>query len=170
MNINTAAFINKRRQAAISKNQPPSTCRHCCSGDCSMHRLPAGEAEAFGWVRQEPKNDLKQMRKTVIFSILFLLSSGCASIYTQTTDPYSKEIHDCTDPEFIPNIYSGVIFDVYGLPAENAGFFCLIDLPLSAVVDTIILPYTIHKQIKQGNWFSQSRCERLRKERQSTED
>jgi hypothetical protein len=43
--------------------------------------------------------------------------------------------------------------------------FCFIDLPLSGVVDTLILPYTLRKQLTHGNWFSPRKCEELRQGR-----
>jgi uncharacterized protein YceK len=107
---------------------------------------------------------LEPMLKSTVFSAIVIISlSGCASIYTQSTDYYAKDLQDCSGYTTIPNVYSGVIFDLYCLPAENAGFFCLIDLPLSVAADTLMLPYTIHKQMKQGHWFSTEKCEEIRK-------
>ena len=68
----------------------------------------------------------------------------------------------------LPNMYSGVILDVQGIAhygcdnngncefghykeTNNFEFFCLIDLPLSLAMDTVLLPVTIYKQFKYGN-------------------
>lgn len=85
--------------------------------------------------------------------------SGCASIYTQSHDAYTDAEVGCSDSSTIPNIYSGSVFDIYCIPAENAGFFCLVDLPFSFVVDSLLLPYTIYKQSKYGSWYEQDICQ-----------
>lgn len=98
----------------------------------------------------------------MILSITFIFTlSGCASIYTQTHDAYVDAGVDCSDSKTIPNIYSGTVFDLFCLPAENAGFFCLVDLPLSFVIDTVIIPYTIYKQTQYGSWYNQAACKAL---------
>jgi uncharacterized protein YceK len=67
-----------------------------------------------------------------------------------------------------PNVYSGFIMDLqcfahYACDSrDNCGIFyytkpfdlellCLIDTPLSFLLDTVFLPYTIYKQNKYGN-------------------
>ncbi|MDH5732065.1 MAG: YceK/YidQ family lipoprotein [Gammaproteobacteria bacterium] len=58
----------------------------------------------------------------------------------------------------MPRIYSGTIFDsrcIYHpdkAGANNMELFCLIDLPLSILLDTLILPYTIYTQIRYGSY------------------
>lgn len=89
---------------------------------------------------------------------LLLLSSGCAAIYTQTHFAYLEVIPNCSETWTFPNVYSGSTLDLACIPAENAGFFCLVDLPLSLVVDTLILPYTAYRQIHEGNWYDQQTC------------
>ncbi len=98
------------------------------------------------------------MVKSVCWLCLSLLLSGCASIYTQTHDAYTDAGVGCADGKTIPNIYSGLVFDIYCLPAENAGFFCLVDLPLSLVVDTVVVPYSAYRQVTYGSWYSQQDC------------
>lgn len=98
------------------------------------------------------------MKYTYLLCLVTLLC-GCASLYTQTHDSYTDAEMDCSDSKTIPNIYSGLIFDLYCVPAENAGFFCLVDLPMSFVVDTVIIPFTAYRQIEYGNWYSQTECQ-----------
>ena len=56
----------------------------------------------------------------------------------------------------LPRIYSGLAFDfcVLNAPPDPSGFlvpFVLLDLPLSAVFDTVALPYTVYRQVTDGN-------------------
>jgi uncharacterized protein YceK len=62
----------------------------------------------------------------------------------------------------IPRIYSGICFDackLYGEPSHSPNLgstlngipLFLIDIPLSFVTDTIVLPYTVFKQHQLGN-------------------
>jgi uncharacterized protein YceK len=101
--------------------------------------------------------------RTVAFPFLLstlALLSGCASIYTLSESAYSDDTHNCGERYSIPRVYSGAVFDLYCLPAENVGFFCLIDLPMSLVIDTLALPYTITRQWREGVWYSQEECRR----------
>lgn len=100
----------------------------------------------------------------ILWPCIFSLAlSACASVYTQTNDAYADAGIDCSDHSTIPNIYSGFVFDLYCLPAENFGFFCLVDLPFSLFVDTVMVPYTAYKQIKYGSWYTQEACKALQK-------
>ncbi|MDX1802482.1 MAG: hypothetical protein R3292_00275 [Alcanivorax sp.] len=95
-------------------------------------------------------------------AMLLLTLSGCASLYTQSTDPYLEDIRDCSQRRPIPNLYSGTVFDLYCIPAENAGFFCLLDLPLSLTMDTLLVPYTLYRQIHDGPWYHPQDCRQRR--------
>lgn len=78
-----------------------------------------------------------------IFLSIFL--SGCGTLATRMlSDTYAEE--DVPDVR----IYSGTVFDVACLSADNVGFFCLLDLPLSLAVDTLFLPITIYEQFFTG--------------------
>ena len=101
---------------------------------------------------------MKTAIKIVYLVVLIIQLNGCASIYTQSNDAYIDAKVGCSDSNTIPNIYSGFVFDLYCIPAENVGFFCLVDLPLSLIVDSLFLPYTIYKQTKYGSWYQQSEC------------
>ena len=102
---------------------------------------------------------MKILIKSVSIVFLLIQIGGCASIYTQSHDAYLDAKVDCSDSKTIPNVYSGFVFDLYCVPAENAGFLCLVDLPLSFVIDSLILPYTIYKQSKSGSWYQQGVCQ-----------
>lgn len=118
------------------------------------------------------------MREIKIILIVFLLVifSSCATLETQ-----QKSYHNYSEKEqtFIqsksdcilstPHVYSGTIyaFELMLFPvmcpcSGESGLAALafyplllpifiINVPLSAVADTIILPYTVYKQIKYGN-------------------
>jgi uncharacterized protein YceK len=56
----------------------------------------------------------------------------------------------------IPRIYSGVAFDFCALHAapDPTGIlipFVLVDIVMSGVADTVVLPYTIYRQAVDGN-------------------
>jgi uncharacterized protein YceK len=93
----------------------------------------------------------------LLFSVLL---AGCASTYTLTYEAYDPEATVCSDRFSIPRVYSGTVFDFFCLSAENAAFFCLIDMPMSLVVDTIVLPYTSYRQYNEGSWYTLRECER----------
>lgn len=123
---------------------------------------PRPELKRYDWFFDwEFVRELLMKMRIKIASIAFLLVhiGGCASIYTQSHDAYLDTKLNCSDPKTIPNVYSGFVFDLYCIPAENAGFFCLVDLPLSFIIDSLILPYAIYKQSKNGNWYQQDVCQ-----------
>jgi uncharacterized protein YceK len=66
-----------------------------------------------------------------------------------------KRPHDCDGMGTIPSVYSGTVFDVKGVfhtgPTNNVELLLLIDIPLSVAADTMILPYTIYRQIRYGS-------------------
>jgi len=85
-----------------------------------------------------------------IIGILFFVN-GCATIITVSM---AENETQCSTDSTIPRIYSGTVLDLYGLTAENIGFFALIDLPLSCAADTMILPYSVYAQKKYGHLFA----------------
>ena len=59
----------------------------------------------------------------------------------------------------LPSVYSGVSYDVCNSFLRKPGevddnimsMLYIFDMPLSVVVDTILLPYTVVRQITEGN-------------------
>lgn len=94
------------------------------------------------------------------FFILLLVCflSGCGTIVSHIEgDDYYDNGHST-----LPRAYSGVVLDYrmfyhpqYSEP-NNVELFFLLDLPLSFVLDTVILPYTGYKQIVDGNYGEKS--------------
>jgi uncharacterized protein YceK len=66
-----------------------------------------------------------------------------------------KRPQDCEGMGAVPNVYGGTVTDVRGAfhsgPTNNVEAFLILDIPLSIAADTIILPYTIYRQIQYGN-------------------
>jgi uncharacterized protein YceK len=66
---------------------------------------------------------------------------------------------DKSMPQSLPRIYGGTLIDGWCLGQVTRGgadigqsvFLCLLDMPLSLVGDTCLLPFTIYLQIKFGN-------------------
>ncbi|MBC3774531.1 YceK/YidQ family lipoprotein [Pseudomonas sp. SWRI99] len=99
------------------------------------------------------------IKGTVASGALAWVLSGCGSAATVLQDD-AEAARDLrkqkTYCQSIPRVYSGLAFDfcVLNAPPDPTGFlapFVLLDLPLSAVFDTVALPYTIYRQTTDGN-------------------
>ena len=92
-----------------------------------------------------------------------LVVSGCGTVTTAlredavTVQALKAKKTYC---ESVPRIYSGVAYNLcvlHGPPNSRAGFtlnsvpWAFIDVPLSGVMDTLILPYTIYRQSADGS-------------------
>jgi uncharacterized protein YceK len=105
----------------------------------------------------------------VCIILVTLLLYSCGTLYTQM----SSKQKFCNTPSPIPNIYSGTYlgfacltnYDCYNInnicsPWRRSGHTSgLGDVPLSLVLDTVILPYTIYKQVAYGNLSDEVSCE-----------
>ena len=100
--------------------------------------------------------------------ILLILSaasaSGCGTINTTFRDDAvasNKLARWHSRCDSVPRIYSGTVFDYCTLDAEqrrSTGFdgypapaLIVLDMGLSAVADTVLLPYSIYLQDKHGD-------------------
>ena len=90
---------------------------------------------------------------------LALLLTGCGTAITVLQDDADaarslrKQKTYC---QSIPRIYSGLAYDfcVLNAPPDPTGVMVplvLLDLSLSGVLDTVVLPYTIYRQVSDGN-------------------
>ncbi len=99
------------------------------------------------------------MKKFLTLGVISAVLSGCGSVSTvlQGDADAARDLRKKkTYCQSIPRIYSGLAFDFCTLnaPPDPTGMlapFVLLDLPLSAVFDTVSLPYTIYRQIEDGN-------------------
>ena len=87
--------------------------------------------------------------------IVFSTISGCGTVISLTS---SEKETQCSSDCNVPQVYSGTAVDMCGLTADNLALFALIDLPLSLVADTILLPYTVYAQNKYGNISVKNTC------------
>lgn len=104
------------------------------------------------------------MKYIVAISLLFLLSA-CGTIKTINPEKNRVEIKYkgkssyCTQ---IPRIYSGVIYNIchlYGEPSssisspssENDISLLFLDSVISVASDSVVLPYTLYRQITIGS-------------------
>jgi uncharacterized protein YceK len=100
--------------------------------------------------------------------------TGCGTCFTLTAssvmygneeNPQSKKLGGTVYP--IPHIYSGTAADLTGIigpfvikEIRRAPYFvfmylyAITDLPLSFAADTLMLPYTVPRQIVYGNIFN----------------
>lgn len=99
------------------------------------------------------------IKQTMSLSVFSWVLAGCGSALTVLQDDAdaARDLRkQKTYCQSIPRIYSGLAFDfcVLNAPPDPSGFlvpFVLLDLPLSGVVDTISLPYTVYRQVTDGN-------------------
>jgi len=89
---------------------------------------------------------------------------GCATLATLAfPGRIEEEMYNKPNQlQSLPRVYSGTIADAYCVSqfAEPI-LLCLIDLPLSIAADTLVLPYTMVRQVQSGNL--RPRCgERIR--------
>jgi uncharacterized protein YceK len=83
--------------------------------------------------------------------------AGCAAVFTLSSDRVDGWMYeDRKLLQTLPRLYSGVLFDGWCIThagqAAEAFWMCLLDLPLSLAVDTVVLPYKAYKQIEYGNF------------------
>jgi uncharacterized protein YceK len=90
----------------------------------------------------------------ILTLILVAFLSGCGTILSHVEGDNYNDL----DHETLPRAYSGVVLDYrmfyhpqYSQP-NNMELFFFIDLPISLVADTLILPYTGYKQIVEGSY------------------
>lgn len=123
--------------------------------------------------------------RAILFSFVAFLY-GCSTVITQTPFLEKRYIKETVPPRTADthsNIYSGVAADFnlfkdaafsntndggggYGQGLVFVGVYVLIDLPLSFVADTVLLPFTIYKQSKRGNFytcFQARKCQRFKR-------
>jgi uncharacterized protein YceK len=102
--------------------------------------------------------------KPVALSILILAMTGCGTINTVFRDDTVTSRNLGNSKSYcgsVPRVYSGVMYDFCTLHAppanpDNYGksgnmYWTLIDLTVSGVLDTLVLPYTIVRQNDEGS-------------------
>ena len=104
----------------------------------------------------------KKLWFTVTLAITCLLF-GCGTVNTVLRDdsvPRRNRSHVKSPCETIPRIYSGISYNICtlrGKPSSPtlwmgaAPELMLVDLVLSGVLDTVVLPYTVYEQIYDGS-------------------
>ncbi|MNE82349.1 hypothetical protein D3C80_1790670 [compost metagenome] len=99
------------------------------------------------------------IKKGISLGVLALVLGGCGTVNTvlQGDDQAAHDLRkQKTYCQTIPHIYSGVTYDfcILNAPPEPAEFLMplmLVDLLLSGVMDTVLLPYTVYRQVIDGN-------------------
>ena len=94
------------------------------------------------------------MKLSLVFLLFSLtLVTGCSTVATTAVGANGE--FDCTGGHRIPRVYSGVANDIrfwHTTPLDRG--FIVIDLPFSALADTLLLPYSIPMQKKHGDLCS----------------
>ncbi|WP_431036174.1 YceK/YidQ family lipoprotein [Pseudomonas yamanorum] len=99
------------------------------------------------------------LKMTAALSIGILVLSGCGTANTVLREDVAaaRELRkQKTYCQSIPRVYSGVAFDFCLLHAvpDPTGIlvpFVLLDITVSGIVDTVVLPYTVYRQGADGN-------------------
>jgi uncharacterized protein YceK len=105
------------------------------------------------------------MKQLVVLAMITLLLQGCGTIRTLNPEDNHIEIHyrgHKSYCESIPRVFSGTFNDaclLYGEPnyeetgssTKSAFMMLLVDGLLSFSLDTVALPYTVTRQIEDGN-------------------
>jgi len=80
---------------------------------------------------------------------------GCSTAYTLTGNTNTTTFESGETCK-IPRVYSGVAYDAQiirnGAEEWGIAVFAALDLPFSAVADTVLLPYTLVRQAEHGNF------------------
>jgi len=99
------------------------------------------------------------IKQTMSLSVFSWALAGCGSALTVLQDDAdaARDLRkQKTYCQSIPRIYSGLAYDfcVLNAPPDPSGFLvpmALLDLPLSGAFDTVALPYTVYRQVTDGN-------------------
>jgi len=99
------------------------------------------------------------MKMAVALGAIALTLVGCGTVTTvlqEDADAARGLRRQKTYCQSIPRVYSGLAYDfcVLNAPPDPTGIlvpFVLLDLALSGVLDTVVLPYTIYQQSMEGN-------------------
>jgi len=100
--------------------------------------------------------------KEIPLLIFLAMFGGCGTIKSISSS--DKEIQEemvriKSDCESLPRVYSGVAYDFCFLASHRASggrpfrftFTGPYDMPMSAILDTVFLPYTIYSQVANGS-------------------
>ena len=120
--------------------------------NCALFSSDASLPNDFGGL-------ILTIKQAVMLGAISSILAGCGSVMTVLQDDadVARDMRkQKTYCQSIPRIYSGLAFDfcVLNAPPDPSGFlvpFVLLDLPLSGVFDTVSLPYTIYRQVTDGN-------------------
>ena len=102
--------------------------------------------------------------KNALVLVAAISATGCGTVNTTFRDDTvasNKLARWSSNCDSVPRIYSGAVFDYCTLdavPRQSTGFgghpsasLVLLDMGLSGIADTLILPYTIYQQSKHGD-------------------
>ncbi|MCW8276318.1 YceK/YidQ family lipoprotein [Pseudomonas sp. PCH199] len=99
------------------------------------------------------------LKMAIASGAISLALTGCGTVATVLQDDAAAAQglrRQKTYCQSIPRVYSGLAYDfcVLNAPPDPTGIlvpFVLLDLALSGALDTVVLPYTIYRQGKDGN-------------------
>lgn len=100
-----------------------------------------------------------KIKKIVTLGIVSLTVSGCGTLNTVLREDIAatRELRkQKTYCEAIPRVYSGVAFDfclLHAAPDPTGVLIPLVlaDIAVSGALDTVVLPYTVYRQVRDGN-------------------
>jgi uncharacterized protein YceK len=99
------------------------------------------------------ENQMNTYRRMLIMILIVISQASCGTFMT-VADLNRKDLTEALpadNPPWIPQIYSGTIFDYYDLTHGDRMHAFIWDLPLSFIADTLVLPLSVYKQVRYGN-------------------
>ncbi|WP_411390542.1 YceK/YidQ family lipoprotein [Pseudomonas sp. MPB23] len=99
------------------------------------------------------------IKNVAVLLMVSLLSSGCGTLNTVLREDVAatRELRQQkTYCQSIPRAYSGAAFDfclLHAAPDPTGRVISLVlaDIALSGALDTLVLPYTLYRQVEHGN-------------------
>ena len=88
----------------------------------------------------------------VLFPVCLALT-GCGTIWSLHADAQKEFARETGLPCSWPRMYAGVMIDIYAVKQNGQiGSILLWDIPLSLVMDTVVLPATALLQAREGSF------------------
>lgn len=120
--------------------------------NCGLNDRDASLPDAYG-------GQALTIKTLVVSGFISLALTGCgtvATVFQDDADAAHGLRRQKTYCQSIPRVYSGLAYDfcVLNAPPDPTGIYVplvLVDLVLTGVLDTVVLPYTIYRQGTDGN-------------------
>ena len=109
------------------------------------------------------------IKKLLFLFLVSILLSSCGTINAvqSALNPHEVEKIEAAQQDQgcdVPHIYGGVFIDLCLINEGDVGVLFIPDLPLSFILDTVLLPISIPMQIVNGNIYNSTHDESTNKD------